>query len=432
MVEVLPVSSAAAHPDHVRWALFQRLFWFLVGLDVVFNFMSHGGRYGVGGFNVAHFRWLDALQPVPRASHYLFVLMGAAVSSLTAALVRSPRPWAVSAAVFFTYGWMMSVLDSYQHHYLMSWLLVLFACEPVRSENLFQATTTNRVTPFGYWLACWLCAAVYGFTAVTKADEGWLSGQVLATLGENDVDSTIAWVRRWSGLSALEVYAVAARLALAAQVMVCAVYLVAPLRERFAWVRYVRWMGALVAITFHLGVIPLGLEIGWFTWYSVFMALAFLGPDVPWAWVRGVYRGWGRMGSRVGFGSLKLSFAYRIALSSLAGVGVVVMCRWMSMPGVMLFGLVMASLLLVVGILNAMFERGMESIVVPTVSVAICCVVCILEPVQFDFFRRYGYALSKAGDHGAALDAYEQGERFAPRGKSRKRTIQKLRRTLGR
>ena len=48
----------------VRPYVLERAVLFLLALDSWVQFVPHGGRYGAGGFNVAHFLWLDAIQPL--------------------------------------------------------------------------------------------------------------------------------------------------------------------------------------------------------------------------------------------------------------------------------------------------------------------------------------------------------------------------------
>ena len=108
----------------VRPYLLLRLLLLVLAFDCWVDLIPHAGRYGVGEFNVAHFAVLDWL-PTPTPGLYIGLLL------LTGwlALVMAMRPARAGLAVLFglyTYGWAMSMLDSYQHHYLIS--LLLFSC----------------------------------------------------------------------------------------------------------------------------------------------------------------------------------------------------------------------------------------------------------------------------------------------------------------
>ncbi len=105
--------------------LLLRLTLVLLAFDCFLDLVPHGGRYGVGNFNVAHFHWMDAVLPTPSPALYLGTLIVSGVLALAMAL----RPYRPGLAVLFgayTYAWSMSMLDSYQHHYLIS--LLLFSC----------------------------------------------------------------------------------------------------------------------------------------------------------------------------------------------------------------------------------------------------------------------------------------------------------------
>jgi hypothetical protein len=51
---------------------------------------------------------------------------------------------------------------------------------------------------------------------------------------------------------------------------------------------------------------------------------------------------------------------------------------------------------------------------------------------RWDFYRFLGGDLKTRGEPAAALEAYERGERYAPKGQSRKGQIEALRKQLGR
>ena len=63
-----------AHGARARY-LFSKLFLLMLALDTWMLMIGHAGRYGVAGFNVAHFGWLDALLPLPSARSYVAVLL---------------------------------------------------------------------------------------------------------------------------------------------------------------------------------------------------------------------------------------------------------------------------------------------------------------------------------------------------------------------
>ena len=56
-----------------RAYVLQRLLLSMLALDVWMLMIGHAGRYGTAGFNVAHFRWLDAIIPIPSPELYIGV-----------------------------------------------------------------------------------------------------------------------------------------------------------------------------------------------------------------------------------------------------------------------------------------------------------------------------------------------------------------------
>lgn len=114
--------------DPVRPFLLLRATLVLLAFDCWIDLIPHGGRYGVGGFNIAHFAILDLL-PVPTPAVYV----GGLLMTGILALVMAVRPWRPGLGALFalyTYGWASSMLDSYQHHYLLSLVLFSFAFFP--------------------------------------------------------------------------------------------------------------------------------------------------------------------------------------------------------------------------------------------------------------------------------------------------------------
>jgi len=116
-----------------RAYLFSRVFLLMLALDTWMLMIGHAGRYGVAGFNVAHFGWLDALQPTPSASGYVAVLLLSGLLSLYVALTGVRRSSVLGLFLLYTYSWSMSMLDSYQHHYFLSLVLFCLAFFPQTS-----------------------------------------------------------------------------------------------------------------------------------------------------------------------------------------------------------------------------------------------------------------------------------------------------------
>ncbi|MEM9864551.1 MAG: HTTM domain-containing protein [Myxococcota bacterium] len=133
-----PVSTA-------RTFLLLRGTLLLLAFDCWIDLVPHGGRYGIGGFNVAHFSVLDALLPTPTAGTYV----GSLIFTGLLAFAMAFRPWRPGLALLcasYTYGWAMSMLDSYQHHYLISLLLFSFVFFPLTSAQRLSALKDEHST----------------------------------------------------------------------------------------------------------------------------------------------------------------------------------------------------------------------------------------------------------------------------------------------
>ncbi len=133
----------------IRPYLFQKCFLLLVATDALVLMAERGCRYGVDGFNVAHFRWLDALQQQPpTATYYVCLLMCFSFLAYLLVLIGSHRPLLALLAVLYTYLWAMSRLDAYLHHYLVSLILSCLVFFPkTTARELYQSLLGTAVSP---------------------------------------------------------------------------------------------------------------------------------------------------------------------------------------------------------------------------------------------------------------------------------------------
>lgn len=135
--------------DAVRPWLLQRLFLLLFAFDCWVDHASHAGRYGFGGFNVAHFRLLDALAPMPSPGLYVGTLLLAGLVAFAMAMTRPSRVGLATTCALYTYGWAMSMLDSYQHHYLLSIVLLAMVFFPRLTHDDVFPVASDRGTRVG-------------------------------------------------------------------------------------------------------------------------------------------------------------------------------------------------------------------------------------------------------------------------------------------
>lgn len=323
----------------VRTYLLLRGTLLLVAFDVWLTRISHGGRYGAGDFNVAHFAWLDALQPGVSPALYVGVSTLTGFLCFTLALAPRPPRWLLGVAfALHTWGWAMSMLDSYQHHYLLSIVLLaliffprlsaeeaLLSPAPRSAETLPPKRLPARGGPrhktkkgsrpdkthepeptslsplrapttaaWAYVALAWSIAIVYAYTAFSKTSDEWLSGAAMQSVlrlpaggevpeGASDPVAPLRWLASICGIEGERFWWMLGHSVVLVQI-VCAVgYLLAPFRDaaRRRFHAAYSWIALATALSFHLGAEHMQLKIGWFSWYMIMYALIMLLPAAP-------------------------------------------------------------------------------------------------------------------------------------------------------
>jgi hypothetical protein len=177
-----------------RAYLFAKGFLLLLALDTWMLMIGHAGRYGIGGFNVAHFGWLDALLPTPSAGFYVAVLVLAGLLALVIVLTGIRRTSVLALFVLYTFSWSMSMLDSYQHHYFVSLVLLCLAFFPQTSATEIHALPppapeserrqrkkqhelqrAARAETYGWLYAASVLAIAAAYAAIDADDHTWVA-----------------------------------------------------------------------------------------------------------------------------------------------------------------------------------------------------------------------------------------------------------------
>ena len=264
----------------VRPYLLARAIYALLALDVWLVEIPRGGRYGAGGFDVAHFRWLDALRPMPSVDFYVGLMLGLALLALVCALL-DPGRWARALlAILHTYGWSMSLHDSFQHHYFISLALTALVFFPRASARDLGPAGAAKASAWAYALLGANVGVVYAYTGLTKLDPFWRNGEIMRDSHDRLLDALAAWLQGagvapdafWIGVS-LGV--------LVAEWIVAVGYLAAPRRDdsRSRWIGPLTLLAFALAIGFHLSAeLVLTLKIGWFSYYMLALACVYLLP----------------------------------------------------------------------------------------------------------------------------------------------------------
>lgn len=296
----------------------------MLAFDLWLTRVSHAGRYGAGGFNVAHWGWLDAVQPAIAPETYLIVALLTGALCFAIAFAERPPRWLIGVAfLLHSWTWAMSMLDSYQHHYMLSLVLLAMIFFPrltaeqallavkapprpakkrkrkrKRAEPEPEAPSSTHtlldpaplVPAWGWVLLGASTAVVYAYTAYAKTDPEWLSGAALqrvlhlglevpppdaadplrpfrAVLGIFGIEGEPMWYLMGHGVVLVQI--------------ICSVgYLLSPLKDtvRSRWLDAFGFVAFFTALSFHLGAEYMDLQIGWFSWYMVGYAAFFFLP----------------------------------------------------------------------------------------------------------------------------------------------------------
>jgi tetratricopeptide (TPR) repeat protein len=275
----------------VRPYLLVRSVALLLAFDVFIAMSPHGATYGTAGFNVAHFSWLDALQPLPTPSYYLSFLLFTGLLSMTIACGACHRLLLALLFLSYTYAWMMSRLDSFTHHYLLSLVLFSFVCFPRidaravfldRENQAKEKGHSPRVSAWGYTLLGATAGIVFFYCAMAKVDPTWHAGHtLLAMRGPATLYRPIEELAASMGVShemfwrLLSTSVVFLELTLA----VCYVVSVRQDNSKRFLVHVCCAVGWVLAAALHIGNEFLDLSIRWFSYHMLVIASVFFLPE---------------------------------------------------------------------------------------------------------------------------------------------------------
>jgi hypothetical protein len=276
----------------IRPYLLMKAMLFMLAFDLWMVRLPGGWRFGLDAFNVAHFRWLDAVQPLPTAALYNGLVLLVGILAFVCAVVGA-NLWArVILALAYTYTWAQSMLDGYQHHYFTSWILLAFIFfPPLNARRLYQSQAGSasnpeirRVSAWAYVLLAANISIVYGFTALAKADgETWkLVRDLLSQRKVIIIETVEAWFVGF-GLSAQWPWVLAVRGIIAVEIILAAAYLLAVRQDEKPrrWLRIAGWCAIVLALCFHAvgNEFLLSLRIGLFSYYMIVFAFIYFLPE---------------------------------------------------------------------------------------------------------------------------------------------------------
>lgn len=440
------IFRAAYHP--ARPYLLHRGLLGLFAFDVWLGMLEHAARYGMGGFNVAHFAWVDALVPEVSPGLYGGLLVLAGILALVMALAGGTRFGKALLAFAFTSSWLISLHDSYQHHYLLSWLLAWLVFMPDPAPEEAQSRDGPLVRGVGLPLTALTCAIVYTFTGISKSEPEWRSGAVLRRLsrskepGAEDPGALdpIRDVLLGLGLDMDTAWRCIAVSVILLQATVAIGYVASVRRDEApSRVRNVlAWLALLGAWSFH-GMAELGdmFDIGWFSYYMLLVSFALLAPAravsavaravaFPKERVVRALRKAGRVRLLHEFGT---SVGGAVAVFALNTLALSAIGAFVDVPGVLWAALCGLAWALGWAVLRI---RAGDSQAAVRVGLSTLCAAFALwysltqTSVRFDYYRRAAGELARMERLEEALENYRKAEAYAPPGKSRRAKIEEL------
>jgi hypothetical protein len=481
----------------VRAYVFAKVFLATVALDTWMLMIGHAGRYGVAGFNVAHFAWMDRVMPLPTPGLYVAVLLCTGLLALSMALLGS-SPWAHAALfLLYTYSWSMSMLDSYQHHYFVSLILLCMIFFPrvsigalaapaadsgkadwayialclaaialyatvdrqpglvfgVAAGAIIVATLlharraerrgrpTALVSGFGFNLLGASVAVLYTFTSIAKMDPEWCQGytlQRISTAGRTF--APLVSVAESLGMRSETFWSLISTSVIPVELLIACGYALSTLHDQTSsrWLRRFVHLTFWLALSLHVGAEILSLDIGWFSYYMILLACCFLLPGPAIESLSLLITRPARLVAR----QLTDSFAPDKSNPTETVLVVLGVCAVLfaasfliDLPGSRAMALLGSAALIALLIVALRRKTTAE---LRRIGLGVGCAATLmwaaiaLSDVRWDFYRYLGGDLHRRGQLQAALEAYEKGEHYAPKGGSRRDKIEQIRKRLGR
>jgi hypothetical protein len=420
----------------------------MVAFDAWLVMVPTGGRYGAGGFDVAHFRWLDAVQPLPNPGLYVSLMLSVGMFALVSAFADAGRWSRALVALTYTYGWAMSFHDGYQHHYFLSLVLTLFVFFPrLRSRDLYSAgvppsgrkrgrakpaaAARRAVSSWAYALLAVNVGIVYAFTALAKLDPEWRAGEVLLRIAGPRLGS---WTEGFASSPGL--WKVLALSAFITECLLALGYFLAVRLDHLGQLlRVVAGLTFIVAVGFHLGIDLFVEGIGWFSYYMIVVACVyFLPASLLWA-VGGALAGpalrlasmWSATSGAPAGGTRAGNIALTVAVATTAAVVAVAAGLSLDLPGAETLGVLAASVVAGATLLAVVlgFEnRAMHYLLATLVAAVAMWGAIALSTVRFYYYGQVGMDMWRRGDNAAAAEAFDRANRYAPEAKRLERFLE--------
>ncbi|MEE2787062.1 MAG: HTTM domain-containing protein [Myxococcota bacterium] len=417
----------AWHVDEVHHSRLTALRWVIFGLiafDLWSIMLMHAARFGAGGFNVAQIAILDTLLPTPTPAFISAGMILAGVFALFGAFGLGMRlSMSLATALYFgIYMWSQS--DSYQHHYLVALLMAIACFVPQRNWSDGHLNPSER----WHWairLIYVQVAIVYIWTAITKCDATWLSGQTMNQLTTvPEIRDIIAGFEvRWS-MEKDGLYSVIAWLTMLGEFFAGAVFLIPRLRI----------IGLLIVPWFHVAVEVLGFDIEWFSYYMLGINFVLLTPSSVWRWAdtacrrvknkvdrerthiqRPILQGVLLVLAATGVAASLFQLPFDLTAIVIAGGYPLTTTQMVAGIGVLYTGYV----------LRPSANRPIFAGQYLAAVVAACASIVTIQSADsaYDFYRMWGGDLKRRGEIDGAIDRYTMANQLHPNTPARRRQL---------
>jgi hypothetical protein len=433
------IFRALHHP--ARAFLLHRGVLGLLAFDAWLGMYQHAGRYGVGGFNVAHFAWIDALVPVSPALYGGLILL-TGMLALPMALAGASRPGKALLTFSYTSAWLISLHDSYQHHYLLSWLLLWLIFIPDPGIDETNRRDSPLVRGVGMPLMALTCAIVYAFTGVAKSEPEWRSGAVLKRLShskppgaaQHGVLDPVRDALMALGLDQAMAWHLIALSVIALQWVVAIGYVASARRDESPSRLRVGLVSLALAgaWSFH-AFAELGhmFDIGLFSFYMLWISFVLLAPSAWVAWFAdAATEPFAKLPERLQKLGAPLVVRSLLAAAGLAlpAVGVA-----LDVPGAVWAALLGGGFVLAWGgwALSRAHSDVAVRVALAGLGTALTLWIALaVGPVRFDYYRRTAGELARMERTEEALALYRKAESLAPPGETRRKKIEELEKKL--
>ena len=388
------------HVSPIRLRVLRFGLFGLLAFDLWLKMLEHAPRYGAGGFNVAQFRFLDVVLPIPTAEIVGVAWLLAGFAALRAAFGVAVRQSAVITGVVYAGVYLWSQADNYQHHFLVSLMLVTACFVPWEEASRPPAETRAEVRHWSVRMLYVQVALLYAWAAFAKIDPLWLDGSTMAHFsGGADARATVAAIAGALGTTSSTVHVLMAWSVMLGELFAAVVLLVPRL-----W-----WMGLLIVPWFHISVEWMDFKIEWFSYYMILINLVLFFPRRGFAWLGERFAGL-RAWTPAWLDAIDLSGTPAMLLAVVTAAGCAFLALGVPVEGAMdlavVVGLaaVVAQLVADPGVpLRSTYNAGIQ------VAAALAMVVSVTATdVAYDYYRQWGGDLKRRGETTLAIDRYEK------------------------